>query len=151
MFMHGSTLHQNQTCVGVTGPVYLGPDQTNFEQNGNLIVELSTTLRVLEEKALLSTDKTPIQIIVPRMGVEGTLNQGSFFKQTETGTLSADFTALLPKTDCMKFQNVKYSSFELYLPTHEHQDIPAIVTASLATTDGQVATTTLGLQLTHDL
>ena len=51
MFMHGSILHQNQTCVGATGSVYLGPDQTNFEQNGNLIVELSTTLRVLEEKA----------------------------------------------------------------------------------------------------
>ena len=48
-------------------------------------------------------------------------------------------------------QNVKYSSFELYLPKHEHQDIPAIVTTALATTDGRAASTTLGLQLTHDL
>ena len=79
------------------------------------------------------------------MGVEGILTKGSYFKQTETGTLIADFTDLLPKTDCLKFKNVKYSSFELYLPKHEHQDIPAIVTAALATTDGRAASTTLGL------
>ena len=63
------------------------------------------------------------------MGIEGILTEGSYFKQTETGTLTADFTDLLPKTDCMKFKNVKYSSFELYLPKHEQQNIPAIIRA----------------------
>ena len=38
MFMHGSILHRNQTCVGARGSVYLGPDQTNFEQNGALLL-----------------------------------------------------------------------------------------------------------------
>ena len=104
MFMHNSVLHQNQTCVGAVGKVYLGPDKPNFEQKGNLIVELVTTLRVLEEKALLSTDITPIKIIIPRMGIEDILTKGTYFKQTETGTLTADFTDLIPRTEIQKCQ-----------------------------------------------
>ena len=57
-------------------------------------------LHIVIEKARLEIDKSPIRIIVPRLGIQGTLNDGQFTKQTDIGTLVGNFSGITPKTEC---------------------------------------------------
>ena len=151
MFLHGSALHENQTCVGASGPVFLSPTQPQFNQDGNLIVELSMTLHVVAEKARLELDKVPIVITIPRLGTQGTLSNGQFFKQTNIGTLVGNFSDITPQTECDLYKIVTYSSFELYSPKNNQRDVPPIVTVKLPQAGEEQSGTMLGLQLTYDI
>ena len=66
-------------------------------------------LHVVTEKARLELDKVPIVITIPRLGTQGTLSNGQFFKQTNIGTFIGNFSNITPKTECDLYKSVTYS------------------------------------------
>ena len=148
-YLHGSALFNNQTCIGALGPVFLGREREEVTTKSNLIVELTTTLTVIKEKALIDVREN--QILIPRLGIEQKIEpSGIFLKQTEQGTITKNLENILPRTKCLQYKRIKVFKTEYYKANQaipEHNETPDIVTAELTPTNPSTPQTTLGLQL----
>ena len=149
IFMHGSALFQNQTCIGSMGPVFLGRDKEWTPVTSPTIVELTATLTVTTVKAVIDVKRSAL--IIPSLGFEENIQRkGAWARQIAQGIITMNFTEVMPEKECDLFKGVETGDSKYYRINREtagaHKQYSDIVTTEIIGTNGDIETT-LGLNL----
>ena len=153
IFMHGSALFQNQTCIGSMGPIFLGRGREWTSVTSPTIVELTAALTVTTVKATIDVENSVL--VIPSLGFEEKIErQEAWSQQIPQGVITMNFTEAMPETGCDFYKRVETRSTKYHRINQEaagtHKQYSDIVTTEVVGTSGDVIAT-LGLNLVEQI